>query len=494
MKKSSFGLMNVKRVPNAVWLFVGALSFLGLLFTPNPGLTISAALLLAWFFLLLWRPGEPPILLLALGFQWLQVVTKVFNADLLGLPVQELNVYQGNVGKAVWLSMIALAIVALGMRLALARYRSSKAELARSEAMLFSPNRLWLFYLFAVTLSVLILTAAWSFPSITQLALALADLKWAVYFMLAYVCFLRPARLYLLLMAFGIELALGFGEYFSSFKTVFFVTIVAFVASGKKLSAKQIAIALSLTSVLFVISLAWTAVKADYRDYLSGGQSAQIVTRGYVERMEKLYDMVSELRKEDMTNAVQKMADRISYVDFFGKVLVMVPGRIPHEDGGLWGGALRHIFTPRLLFPDKPVLKNDSEITNYYTGLQFGGAESGTSVSIGYVAESYIDFGSFWMFAPVLAMGYLWGGMYRFFLARPKIPHIMGYGLAVVVLLSALHFETTNVKLLGGVVTSFLVAFVMQKFFAKKLLRKLMLKRRGPGGPSTWQHGLPHRG
>jgi len=90
MKKSSFGLTNIKRVPSAVWLFVGTLSFLGL-FSPNPGLTISAMLLLAWFFLLLWRPGEPPILLLALGFQWLQVVTKVFNADLLGVPVNELN-------------------------------------------------------------------------------------------------------------------------------------------------------------------------------------------------------------------------------------------------------------------------------------------------------------------------------------------------------------------------------------------------------------------
>jgi hypothetical protein len=493
MKKSSFGLMDIKRVPNTVWLFVGALSFLGL-FTPNPGLTISAALLLCWFFLLLWRPGEPPILLLALGFQWLQVVTKIFNADLLGLPVNELNKYQGNVEKAIWLSMIALAVLALGMRLALARYKSANADLARSEAMLFSPNRLWLFYLVSVMFSVAILTVARVVPGITQIALALADIKWAVYFMLAYVCFLRPVRLYLLLMAFGIEFALGLGAYFSDFKTVFFVTIVAFVASGKKLSAKQIAIALSLTSALFVISLAWTAVKTDYRDYLSGGQRAQIVTRGYVERMQKLYDMVSELEKEDMVNAVQDMADRISYVDFFGKVLVMVPGRIPHEEGGLWGGALRHIFMPRLFFPDKPVLRNDSEITNYYTGLLFGGAEGGTSVSIGYVAESYIDFGSFWMFAPVLAMGFLWGGMYRFFLARPKIPHIIGYGLAVVVLLSALHFETTNVKLLGGVVTAFLVAFLVQKFFLKQLLRKLMLKRRSPGRPTTLQHDLPYRG
>jgi len=386
--------------------------------------------------------------------------------------------------------MISLAVVAFGMRLALARYRSSNAESARSEAMLFSPNRLCFFYLLSVLFSVIVLVLASVAPGITQLALALASIKWAVYFMLAYVCFLRPARLDLLFMAFGIELALGFGAYFSDFKTVFFVTIVAFVASGKQLSGKRIVISLSLISVLLVISLAWTAVKTDYRNYLSGGQRAQIVTRGYVERMQKLYNIVSELDKDDMTNAVQDMADRISYVDFFGKVLVRVPNTIPHEEGGLWGGALRHIFTPRLFFPDKPALINDSELTQYYTGLDTGRAESGTSISIGYVAESYIDFGGFWMFAPVLIMGLLWGGMYRFFLARPKVPHIVGYGLAAVVLLSALHFETTNVKLLGGVVTIFLVALVVQKLLVKRIVRRLMMEGRltlpgFPGGSNS---------
>lgn len=477
MTMSRRNLSLFRRVPAIVWFLTAALLFAGP-FSSNPSLTGASAILLLWFFMLLWRPGEPPILLLALGFQWLQVVTKVINADLLGLPVSGLNPYQGNIDGAIWLSLLSLAVMALGMRFALARYKAAQTEMAFSEAMLFSPNRLWVFYLVSVMLGVAILLMARVLPEITQLALALANIKWVAYFMLAYVCFLQPERMYLLLMAFGIEFVLGLGAYFSSFKMVFFVTILAFVASGKKLSGKQIAVVLSLTSVLFALSLVWTAVKTDYRNYLSGGQRAQIITRGYVERIQKLYDMVSELEKKDMANALQNMADRISYVDFFGRTLVIVPGRIPHEGGELWAGAIRHIFMPRLFFPDKPPLRSDSEITNYYTGLGFGGEAEGTSVSIGYVAESYIDFGGFWMFAPVLALGFLWGAMYRYFLSRPRMPAIIGYGLAVVVLLGALHFETTNVKLLGGVVTSFIVAFVVQKFFVKKLVRKLMVKRR----------------
>jgi hypothetical protein len=194
-----------------------------------------------------------------------------------------------------------------------------------------------------------------------------------------------------------------------------------------------------------------------------------------------------------MTKAVQDLADRISYVDFFGRALVMVPGRIPHEDGGLWGGAVTHILMPRLFFPDKPVLLSDSISTNKYTGLHFGGDEVGTSVSIGYVAESYIDFGSFWMFAPVLAMGYLLGGMYHFFVSRRSMPLFIGYGLAVVPLLGAMDFGTNSVKLVGGIVTSFLVAFLVQKFLARKLVRKLMIKQRRQGRPTTPHHGLPHR-
>jgi hypothetical protein len=372
--------------------------------------------------------------------------------------------------------MFALAVLAVGMRLALVRYKRSDVERARHEAWFFSPKRLWLFYLVSLALSVLILSVAWVFPGITQLALGLASMKWAVYFMFVYSVFLRSKGFALLLAAFAIELAFGFGEYFSSFRTVFFVTILALVASGKRFSGKQITLVLTLTSVLFAVSLAWTSIKTEYRDYLSGGQRAQIVTRGYVERIQKLFDMVSELEKEDMGDALQDMADRISYVDFFGRALITVPSRVPHEDGGMWGGALRHIFMPRLLFPDKPVLLNDSEITGHYTGLRFGGASEGTTVSIGYVAESYIDFGAYWMFIPILGLGFLWGTIYRFFLSRGKTSQLMGYGLAVVVLLGALTFEITFTKLLGGVITSFLVAFVVQKFIVKKLVRKLMVK------------------
>ena len=91
-------------------------------------------------------------------------------------------------------------------------------------------------------------------------------------------------------------------------------------------------------------------------------------------------------------NATQGMLDRLSYVDFFAVVLETVPSQLPHENGALWLDAITRPFMPRLFFPSKTVI-DDSERTNYYTGLGVAGAEEGTSISLGYVAESYIDFG-----------------------------------------------------------------------------------------------------
>jgi hypothetical protein len=470
----------ISRVPNALWIGVGIAGLLGY-FSVNPALSVSAALLLVWFFLLLWRTGEPPILLLALGFQWMQVAAKVIHADILGVPVQTLSAFGGDLELAIWLSMAALALLALGMRIALIGLPAANPSVAHDQARQFSIQRLWMMYLLSLPASLFIMAMAWAIPGGTQVALALANMRWVAFFALAYVCLLKMQRLHLLLIAVAIEFVLGVGGYFADFKTVFFVGIIAFVAAGRRLTVSQVAVVLGLASLLFTISLVWTAVKIDYRDYLSGGQSAQIVTRGYVERTQKLFEMVSELTKEDMSEAVTTMVERISYVDFFAVVTTTVPRRIDYENGALWGGALQHIFMPRLFFPSKPPLPNDSERTNYYTGLYMAGEAQGTSVSMGYVAESYIDFGKFGMFAPILALGMLLGWFYRFFLTRKNIPIFMGYGLAVTVLLEAYRFETAAVKFLGAIVTAFLVAYVLQKFLVRKLARRLVVRRRNQG-------------
>src|SRR5207244_1025318 len=105
-----------------------------------------------------------------------------------------------------------------------------------------------------------------------------------------------------------------------------------------------------------------------------------------------------------------------------------VPARIPHENGGLWLAAVEHVLRPRLFFPDKAEI-DDSKRTNYYAGVRVGTSDKGTSIGIGYIGESYIDFGVIGMFAPILALGAFYGFIYRFF-AQGLRPILIGFSIA----------------------------------------------------------------
>ena len=123
------------------------------------------------------------------------------------------------------------------------------------------------------------------------------------------------------------------------------------------------------------------------------------------------------------------MLDRLSYVDFFAVVLDTVPSQLPHENGALWLDAITRPFMPRLFFPAKAII-DDSERTNYYTGLAVAGSEEGTSISLGYVAESYIDFGAPLMMVPIFGLGLVLGGFYRKMLTLDRPRALLGMSLA----------------------------------------------------------------
>src|SRR5205814_3724135 len=100
---------------------------------------------------------------------------------------------------------------------------------------------------------------------------------------------------------------------------------------------------------------------------------------------------------------------------------------MPYENGRLWFDAVKHVFTPRAFFPGKGII-DDSARTTYYTGVLVAGLEQGTSISIGYMGESYIDFGPIGMFVPIFFLGLLYGYIYRLFAKHARYKVI---GLAV---------------------------------------------------------------
>jgi hypothetical protein len=203
----------------------------------------------------------------------------------------------------------------------------------------------------------------------------------------------------------------------------------------------------------------WTAIKGEYRTFVSGGVAAQIVTVDYPARLGKVVELVGELDHEKVLLAVDQLLRRLTYVEFFGVVLTYVPSQMPHENGALSWDAVSRPFMPRLLFPDKEII-DDLVRTNFYTGGVIGISE-GTSISLGYVAESYIDFGPFGMFPALFLIGLLFGGIYRGLLRWTASRGLLGMGLATGVLTGAAALEISFTKAFGGIVVALLVAVLL---------------------------------
>ena len=153
-----------------------------------------------------------------------------------------------------------------------------------------------------------------------------------------------------------------------------------------------------------------------------------------------------------------------------------VPSNLPFQDGRQIGETIMNVLQPRLLFPDKPPLPSDSDVLEKYTGINFGGSSGfGTSVSLGYVAELYVDFGPFGAVIATFIMGFLGGRAIRYVYSSGSLPAIVSYGLAVMLSMTVTQFEQALIKMIGGFVTSLAAILVLRKFLLPPLLTMLGL-------------------
>jgi hypothetical protein len=429
------------------------------LLTPNPFLTAISILVVPLFVTLLWRQGEAPVLLFIVMFQWLQVTAKIFHANFLGLPVAELALTPGSpVNTAIVLGLSALILLAVGQRIGRSLLPGVQQDAQRLlvESKHLSPKRLFGFYLLLLIGEQIARTAGWSVLSVLQLLLAVGSLKWVPFFALASIAVSYGRGREWMLLALLIEVLLGFGGYFSSFKTVFFILLVASLLTSHRLSRRQGLAALLTIAAIFSLSVVWTGIKVDYRRFLNQGERAQVIRVSWDERTEEFVRLVTALSGGDLSEAVEEGLSRVAYVDYFADSLRFVPTIVPHANGEIWGDAVRNVLMPRFLFPHKPILLSDSELTMRYTGHLLASDAQGTSISLGYVAESYVDFGLRGMWVPIFLMGLLQGSMYAFLVRRsPSL--LFGYGLALAALLPGMLFESSAIKYLGGMMINFCV-------------------------------------
>ena len=218
-------------------------------------------------------------------------------------------------------------------------------------------------------------------------------------------------------------------------------------------------------ATLVALGLFWTAVKAEYRDVVSGYSGAQTVTVSIPERAGLLLHKAFNPGEIDWGLATDQLLRRIAYVDYFGAVIGYTEIAPESESLGRWRDALEHVARPRVFFPGKTAL-DDTEVSIRYARADVEDeTRIGTSISIGYMAENFIDFGFPGMLFPVAVMGLVLGMMLRYFMTRPVAWTVReGFATALVLALVT-GMELSLAKFLGGTIVVFAVLSLSLKFF-----------------------------
>ena len=449
-------------LPLWVWAITIALAIWGTS-SANPILTPVSIIILTTCIQLVSRRGEPPVLVFACAMQWLQAAAVIFYTNFYKVSLEQAG-GSAQLETATWLSLIAVLVLALGMRLALLRCRRSQHAQLVAEVFRVNVANAFIFYVVSFGIATIAERIAFQVPGFTQLIYALIALKWTAVFLLAYGAIEQRAGYGFLAIAVMLELAIGLLGFFAGFKSIFFILLVVALSSPFAFRGRRLALTVSTVLALFFFGVVWSAIKNDYREFLNEGSGQQEVVAPLGQRVSKLGDLIAGFTWDNFTDGLDAMILRVSYVKLFALTLINVPDAVPYEHGSLWLGALKHIVTPRLFFPEKAAI-SDSDRTILYAGVQVAGEERGTSIGIGYVAESYVDFGPRWMFAPIFLLGVFYGLIYRLFVIRSRTKLIWTAIASAILIFGAYTIESSNIKIIGGNVTALLVMTVLYLVF-----------------------------
>lgn len=461
--------------PWMIWAFlamVAALSFA----SPNPKLGLFGVAIAVAFVKLLWRPGEMQALVFILFVQWLQSITPVFIAFVEKRPYGELK-GDPSFETATFLSLLAVGVLALALHLVLNRIPLLQPEAERNTLKRLDPGRLFFAWIALTVITIGAGLVGRMLPPLVQFLLPIGIWKMATVLLLFLRWLATGERSWQALAVLVLEVGVGFLGIFSSFKESLLLLLIA--GSGVYAFRKPpTAILLAAGLTLFGMLAFWQAIKVPYRSFLSQGERSQVVVVPVKQRLIWLKMATEQVQRHHFEKGLDESLTRLGYVEFFGSAMKYVPSVIEHTRGRLWGEAILHPLMPRIIFRNKPAI-NDSERTNTYTGVKVAGAKEGTSISIGYVGESYIDFGRFGMFVAIFLWGLFIGFCY--WQVRSRAPSaLLGTALASSLLLTTvLYLESSNIKMSGALVASTLVTLAINLVFGSIYWNWLCRGRQG---------------
>jgi hypothetical protein len=437
----------------AMTLLFGVLMF-------RNGIYLMACVLTAYLIVaFLFRKNRPGMIVFALLLQWVQVIAYVIWMNSSDWDINHLSRHGDN---AVLIGCLGLVCIAAVLSLAINKVPIvSESEFARAARTLDEKKILLLYSVSTLFLGGLQF-ALGSNSGFVQILATLGSIKWVFFLVYGFICWTTKKNWLIFIVMVAFEFTSALYSYFSNFKEVILMTIALGIMLVRQVSFKQVLGGLLAGTLLAFVLIAWTAIKGDYRNFVNQGSGQQVVEVSRTEALDKITEKVGSLNWEDFRLASYMLLYRLQYILHLAKTMDRVPEVLPHEEGNVWLENITYVLEPRLFFPDKPIYEATIK-TNKYTGIRYTGRAKGASFSLGYFADSYVDFGYFGMYLPLALIGLLLSGIYRLFIGLKNVSIVFRYAIINVVFYEFCAFEADGLFLFGRLTLLTLVYFVLAK-------------------------------
>ncbi len=426
------------------------------------------------------RPSMPAAVAYFLLWQWMQSFTRVLQSLIDGEPLNA-SVYGPWVEQAYWYTLASTVTLAVAFRLVLGNIRMPSLAQANAHRE-WNLRGLMILYLGGVVFAAVCGFAARALPSLSQPLEAAAAAKILAMAMLFATVMATGKGRNVLLAVFVVETLSGFGGLFSDFKGAFIYLAITAIAVRVRWTGTIAFAAAAMLALMVVMSLWWTAVKTDYREFATGSSESQNIKTDFSSRIGYLGNKTTD--EIDWRGAAYALLLRLSYVDIFGSVIGVQ--LVAPEPGYFrqWQDAIDHVTKPRFLFPDKPPLSDTEVFIRLARGNASEAFRSGTSISVGFVAENFVDMGFPTMLAGIFAIGAMVAGVLRYFMTRP-LPWMVREGTALAIIYTIGHdgVEISLPKILGATIMAFLVWAIMARWGFPIIFKWLGRQATKPSNP-----------
>ena len=432
-------------------------------FSPSP-VEFAVGAFVPWVILcIVGSPTLPAAVAFFLIWQWVQIFARAVICIVDG-EAMDRGLYGPTVLNAYWYMLAGLVALAVAIRLVLSSLRppTPRQAVAHLE---WRPVDLFQAYLASLIIVMGARVVGESVSALDQPMEALARFKVVTLFVLFANVMSSGKGVPFLAAAVLAEVAIGFSGILGEFRGVFFVLAMAALASRIRWNGTTTVITCVSAVMLVGLALFWTSVKSDFRELATASDDSQNIKASIDVRYGYLGSRLASPGEIDWRFASYALLSRLAYVDIFGSVIGVK--LVSPEAGSLrqWGDAVAHVFQPRFLFPGKAILSDTEVFVRLARGNSTEQMRTATSISVGYMAENYVDLDFPALLFGMFAIGLAIAGVCRYFMTL-DLPWMVREGLAMAYFyaLGSNGVEISLPKLLGVTVMFFLVYAPLVKF------------------------------